>query len=242
MFGHTTSVIVILGILVSFTIRYIVINDNQTDSDILFQSLRFNDDIFFDLIVPVIIFPSGYNMRRKKFFSNIGSIMKFGFLGTIICFAVYSGMTYFINSQEWIYYTNSAGEYVPIKLSLYYILLICSLLCSSDVIAAISMIDYKQQPKLFSIVYGEGVFNDIVSIILFNTVNKYFNKNSQFEWDTIFIIIIDFTKLASSSLLIGLIFGAISSIIFKIFRFLTHSAITETLLLLIIGLISYFVS
>lgn len=168
--------------------------------------------------------------------------MKFGFLGTIICFAVYTGMTYFVNSQEWIFYTNSKGEYVPIKLSLYYILLICSLLCSSDVIAAISMIDYKQQPKLFSIVYGEGVFNDIVSIILFNAVNKYFNKNSQFEWDTIFIIFIDFSKLASSSFLIGLFFGIISSIIFKHMRFLAHSAITETLLLLIIGLISYFVS
>jgi sodium/hydrogen exchanger-like protein 6/7 len=114
LFGHTTSVIVILGILASFLIRYIVINDNQTDSDILFQSLRFNDDIFFDLIVPIIIFPSGYNMRRKKFFNNIGSIMKFGFLGTILCFAIYSGMTYFVNSQEWIYYTNSAGEQVPI--------------------------------------------------------------------------------------------------------------------------------
>ncbi len=168
--------------------------------------------------------------------------MKFGFLGTIICFAVYTGMTYFVNSQEWIFYTNSKGEYVPIKLSLYYILLICSLLCSSDVIAAISMIDYKQQPKLFSIVYGEGVFNDIVSIILFNAVNKYFNKNSQFEWDTIFIIFIDFSKLASSSFLIGLFFGIMSSIIFKHMRFLAHSAITETLLLLIIGLISYFVS
>lgn len=97
LLGHTTSVIVILGIIVSFTIRYIVINDGGTDSDILFQSLRFNDDIFFDLIVPVIIFPSGYNMRRKMFFNNIGSIMKFGFLGTILCFAVYSGMTYFVN-------------------------------------------------------------------------------------------------------------------------------------------------
>ena len=35
------------------------------------------------------------------------------------------------------------------------------------------MISYNDQPKLFSIVYGEGVFNDIVSIILFNTVQKY---------------------------------------------------------------------
>lgn len=37
-------------------------------------------------------------------------------------------------------------------------------------IAAISMISYDDQPKLFSIIYGEGVTNDIVSIILFKTV------------------------------------------------------------------------
>ena len=50
------------------------------------------------------------------------------------------------------------------------ILSFTSLLCSSDVIAAISMINYNDQPKLFSIVYGEGVFNDIVSIIMFETI------------------------------------------------------------------------
>lgn len=49
----------------------------------------------------------------------------------------------------------------------------CSLLCSSDVIAAISLISYDQEPTLFSIVFGEGILNDAVSIILFNTVMKY---------------------------------------------------------------------
>ena len=66
------------------------------------------------------------------------------------------------------------------------ILSICSLLCSSDVIAAISMINYDDQPKLFSIVYGEGVFNDIVSIILFGTVQKL--KTVEFTWNTPFSI------------------------------------------------------
>lgn len=45
-----------------------------------------------------------------------------------------------------------------------------SLLCSSDVIAAISIIKYEEQPKLFSLVFGEGIVNDAVAIILFNTV------------------------------------------------------------------------
>lgn len=61
---------------------------------------------------------------------------------------------------------------VVVGFQIYEILSICSLLCSSDVIAAISMVSYKDQPKLFSIIYGEGVFNDIVSIILFNTVQN----------------------------------------------------------------------
>ena len=51
-------------------------------------------------------------------------------------------------------------------------LLLTSLLCSSDVVAAVSIVSYEAQPKLFSCIFGEGVFNDIVSIILFNTVNS----------------------------------------------------------------------
>lgn len=57
----------------------------------------------------------------------------------------------------------------------------CSLLCSSDVIAAISLIKPTEQPKLFSVVFGEGVSNDAVSIILFNTVLKTFKKKTDFS-------------------------------------------------------------
>jgi NhaP-type Na+/H+ or K+/H+ antiporter len=55
--------------------------------------------------------------------------------------------------------------------------LISSLLCSSDVIAAISIIKYEEQPKLFSLVFGEGIVNDAVAIILFNTVSNIIVSN-----------------------------------------------------------------
>ena len=45
--------------------------------------------------------------------------------------------------------------------------MISSLLCSSDVIAAISIVKYEEQPKLFSIIFGEGIVNDAVALILF---------------------------------------------------------------------------
>lgn len=45
-----------------------------------------------------------------------------------------------------------------------------ALMCSSDVVAAVSIVEYTKQPKLFSCIFGEGIVNDIVSIILFGTV------------------------------------------------------------------------
>ena len=52
------------------------------------------------------------------------------------------------------------------------LLLFTALLCSSDVVAAVSIVDYEAQPKLYSCIFGEGVANDIVSIVLFNVVTR----------------------------------------------------------------------
>jgi len=102
------------------------------------------------------------------------------------------------------------------------------------------MISYNDQPKLFSIVYGEGVFNDIVSIILFNTVQNL--RELEFTWKSPFSIMGEFIKLALASLGIGILTGVISSLMFKYMRFLTHSSITETLIIFIIAMLTYYVS
>lgn len=84
-------------------------------------------------------------------------------------------------------------------------LLMSSLLCSSDVIAAISMLKPKKQPKLFSLVFGEGILNDAVSIILFNTVMKH--SQQEFGLKAVGLISLEFILLGIVSILIGLGFG-----------------------------------
>ena len=105
----------------------------------LLVDARFREGVFFDLILPLIVFPSGYNMRRKKFFANIGTILKFGFFGTMICFTVYTMMCW--GASEAGLLTTPNGDKIGIQM--FEIISICSLLCSSDVIAAISMINYN---------------------------------------------------------------------------------------------------
>lgn len=41
------------------------------------NSVTFNDSLFFDALLPIIIFEAGYGMKKKNFFSNITSILMF---------------------------------------------------------------------------------------------------------------------------------------------------------------------
>ena len=118
----------------------------------------------------------------------------------------------------------------------------CSLLCSSDVIAAISLISYDKQPKLFSIVFGEGIMNDAVSIILFNTVLKYTASGAIINYTTPMKILSNFLSLGFNSVLIGAIFGLFSSYILKTFRIFSKNAVSECTMIFCMGYLSYVVS
>lgn len=48
-------------------------------------------------------------------------------------------------------------------------------MCASDAVAALTMIKPDAYPKLYSVVFGEGMINDAVSIIIFMSVNNLTN-------------------------------------------------------------------
>lgn len=46
------------------------------------------------------------------------------------------------------------------------IMLFCSIIVSSDIIAAMSIIKFDELPHIYSIILGEGLFNDVVVLTL----------------------------------------------------------------------------
>lgn len=112
-----------------------------------------------------------------------------------------------------------------------------SLLCSSDVIAAISMLKPKKQPKLFSLVFGEGILNDAVSIILFNTVMKH--SQQEFGLKAVGLISLEFILLGIVSILIGLGFGLAQSYLMKKCRTFTQNPVVECAIIFSMGYICY---
>lgn len=49
-------------------------------------------------------------------------------------------------------------------------MLLASVLCATDTVAALSIVKEKSFPTLNSILFGEGVVNDAVAILLFHAV------------------------------------------------------------------------
>jgi NhaP-type Na+/H+ or K+/H+ antiporter len=84
-FGHETGVALVLGLIISSIVHFF----SPVKMDISFDST-----VFFYVCLPPIIFASGFNMRRRRFFANIGYILLFGVIGTIITFFVFFGLTY----------------------------------------------------------------------------------------------------------------------------------------------------
>ena len=112
----------------------------------IIRHLEFDTKLFFDVFLPLIIFATGFNMRREKFFENIVNIAKFGLLGTLLTFLFYSGFTYLAISNFDFQVKDYNMNSVPYKLELdlVEILFICSIFCSSDIIAAVTIIKFEE--------------------------------------------------------------------------------------------------
>ena len=61
---HETGIIIIIGIIIGAIIKKV----NPTLVEGEKSLLLFPKSLFFEILLPLIIFSSGYNMKRKKFF------------------------------------------------------------------------------------------------------------------------------------------------------------------------------
>lgn len=86
-FGHETGIALIMGLIISAILHFATPNPEKYD-------IPFDGTVFFYVCLPPIIFASGFNMRRRRFFANIGYILMFGVFGTIVTFMAFSLLTY----------------------------------------------------------------------------------------------------------------------------------------------------
>ena len=98
-------------------------------------------------------------------FKYLFYILIFGVMGTIITFGCVAPLTYIANSY------NVFG----IKFSLKEVLLFASVISATDTVAALTFVKESSDPKLFAVLFGEGVLNDAVCIVLYRIIKTFKN-------------------------------------------------------------------
>ncbi|KAK9480070.1 Cation/H+ exchanger [Lipomyces japonicus] len=220
---HETVLSIFGGMIVGLVIRIL-------PGQYIQSAVSFKSSYFFNILLPPIILNCGYELNIRNFSRNIGTILTFAFVGTFIS-AVVLGCVLYV----WAF-IGLEGLKIPFVIALG----VGATLSATDPITILSIFNaYQVDPKLYTIIFGESILNDAVSIVIFETTQKFHGEpassNSFFKGVGVFLI--TFTV----SLLIGVIVGLVSALVLR-YSQIKHFPNIETCLILLFAYVSYFFS
>ncbi|CAL9730995.1 endosomal/prevacuolar sodium/hydrogen exchanger [Monosporozyma unispora] len=220
---HETVLSIFYGMVVGLIIR-------MTPGHYIQDTVTFNSSYFFNVLLPPIILNSGYELNQVNFFNNMVSILTFAIPGTFIS-AMVLGIIIYI-------WTSLGLE--SIDISLVDALSVGATLSATDPVTILSIFNaYKVDPKLYTIIFGESLLNDAISIVMFETCQKFRGHPAGFS--SFFAGVGLFMITFSVSLVIGVFIGILVALILKHSRVRRYPQI-ESCLVLLIAYESYFFS
>ncbi|ETN40694.1 sodium/hydrogen exchanger 3 [Cyphellophora europaea CBS 101466] len=225
---NETVMSIFAGMVVGLTIRV-------TPGTAIQDSVSFDYQFFFNLLLPPIILASGYELHQANFFRNIGSILTFAFAGTFIS-AMSLGLILWVWTR------------IPLDgLSVSFVeaISVGATLSATDPVTILSIFNhYKVEPKLYTVIFGESILNDAIAIVLFETAQRYKPggaAGSNLSIMSLFEAIGIFLLVFFGSLLIGVLVGIGTALALK-YTLVRRFPKIESCLVVLIAYASYFFS
>lgn len=75
--------------------------------------------------------------------------------------------------------------------------------------------DKRAYPVLYNLVFGEGIVNDAVAVVLLGTVNNLTARHSALSLSVVLQLLLGFVSLFLSSLLLGVGMGLLSALLVR---------------------------
>ena len=117
-----------------------------------------------------------------------------------------------------------------------------AVISATDAVAALTFIHEDTEPKLFSILFGEGVVNDAVCIVIYKILTDFQKEGGQFTLSSVVSMFGTFCSLFLWSFVIGLGMGIIGSLILKSLKKYSIGRQAECALICLFAYLSYILS
>ena len=197
------------------------------------DSVAFDYQFFFNLLLPPIILASGYELHQANFFRHIGTILTFAFAGTFIS-AIVLGLVLYLWTR------------IPLNglnISFVEAISVGATLSATDPVTILAIFNlYKVEPKLYTIIFGESILNDAIAIVLFETAQKYAESEAgSLTFLNLFEAIGLFLLVFFGSMLVGMLVGIATALGLK-YTLVRRMPKIESCLIILIAYASYFFS
>ncbi|XP_017852690.1 sodium/hydrogen exchanger 6 isoform X2 [Drosophila busckii] len=185
------------------------IEENEID-----LKATFDPEVFFNIILPPIIFYAGYSLKKKYFFRNLGAILTFAIVGTTLSAFLIGGLMYGC--------VKLMPKYLSSSFTFLDTLYFGALISPTDPLTILAIFnDLRVDVNLYALVLGESVLNDAVAIVLSGAIQNYgehYSNSGEFETSAFLRSLGDFFSIFLLSLMIGAVMGCFTALLTKFTR------------------------
>ncbi|XP_077199513.1 sodium/hydrogen exchanger 7 isoform X2 [Paroedura picta] len=185
---------------------------NVEQNDML-RKVTFDPEVFFNILLPPIIFHAGYSLKKRHFFRNLGSILAYAFLGTAVsCFIIGNLMYGVVKLMKLVGQLSDKFYYTDC-------LFFGAIISATDPVTVLAIFnELHADVDLYALLFGESVLNDAVAIVLSSSIVAYqpTGENVHAFDATAFLKSVGvFLGIFSGSFMMGAVTGVVTALISK---------------------------
>ncbi|KAH0508753.1 Sodium/hydrogen exchanger 7 [Microtus ochrogaster] len=141
---------------------------NNVEQNDMLRKVTFDPEVFFNILLPPIIFHAGYSLKKRHFFRNLGSILAYAFFGTAVsCFIIGNLMYGVVKLMKIVGQLSDKFYYTDC-------LFFGAIISATDPVTVLAIFnELHADVDLYALLFGESVLNDAVAIVLSSSIVAY---------------------------------------------------------------------
>ena len=196
--------------------------------------LAFDATLLNLILLPPIIFYSGFSMHHSNFGANLNEILVLAVVGTLV--STFGTGFALVGVKD-----MGIGDF-PSTINLWESLAFAALVSAVDPVATLATFDALQvDPNVEVLIFGESLLNDAVAIVLYKSFAQFAERGGVTPEFGYVDALLTFVTLSLGSILVGFGMTVLQALVFK-YTFFKHTPVLEILTFMFLAYSSFIIA